>query len=186
MRPGGVRTVVGHFGQLAISEYQDLSAPFIRKFQDKLNWWYISCYQTLSESFIREFQDKFEWMALLYDTKQHFLCTHEFLQEFKRKLPVNTIRRTLLLIKLQRREKEKLYHPDTWPADPVMLTSGSRLSISREVGFLFICFSVLLKKKFFFSFFSKLRAFFSFCVTVDFSKLPDEWFSEKMHCLRPC
>lgn len=35
------------------------------------------------------------------------------------------------------------------------------------------------------SFFFETKGFFFLCVTVDFSKLPDEWFSERMRFLRP-
>ena len=39
-------------------KYQKLSEPFIEKFQDKVNWFYISRYQKLSEPFIEKFQEK--------------------------------------------------------------------------------------------------------------------------------
>ena len=44
-----------------ISTYQKLSEDFIREFQDKVNWKNISVYQKLSENFIRKFQDKVDW-----------------------------------------------------------------------------------------------------------------------------
>ena len=49
-----------------ISLYQKLSEEFIREFQDKVNWEYISCFQKLSEDFIREFQDKVYWKSIYY------------------------------------------------------------------------------------------------------------------------
>jgi len=41
-----------------ISKVQNLSEDFIREFQDKVNWVYISECQKLSENFIKEFSDK--------------------------------------------------------------------------------------------------------------------------------
>jgi len=40
-----------------ISLFEELSEDFIREFQDKVNWGYIS-YHNYSEDFIREFMDK--------------------------------------------------------------------------------------------------------------------------------
>ena len=39
--------------------YKDnkLSEDFIREFQDKINWWYVSKYQKLSEEFKEEFKE---------------------------------------------------------------------------------------------------------------------------------
>ena len=42
-----------------------LSEPFIRKFQDKVNWSEISALQKLRESFVREFQDKVIWKYIV-------------------------------------------------------------------------------------------------------------------------
>jgi hypothetical protein len=39
----------------------ELSEKFIREFQDKVDWEFISRYQKLSEDFIREFKVKVEW-----------------------------------------------------------------------------------------------------------------------------
>ena len=47
-----------------ISFYYKLSENFIRKFQDKVEWHFISEYQNLSESFIREFKDKVYWIKI--------------------------------------------------------------------------------------------------------------------------
>ena len=44
-----------------ISTYQKLSEYFIKEFQDKVDWNLISEYQKLSEYFIKEFQDKVDW-----------------------------------------------------------------------------------------------------------------------------
>ena len=41
-----------------ISQCQKLSEEFIREFQEKVDWNLISEYQKLSEYFIKEFQDK--------------------------------------------------------------------------------------------------------------------------------
>ena len=41
-----------------ISIYQKLSEPFIREFQDTLNWDYIPYHQNLSKKFKSEFKHK--------------------------------------------------------------------------------------------------------------------------------
>ena len=64
-----------------ISKYQTLSENFIREFQDKVNWKVISHYQKLSENFIREFQDRVDWQVIAI----HQTLSKEFKEEFKDK-----------------------------------------------------------------------------------------------------
>ena len=48
-----------------ISRHKKLSEEFIREFQDKINWYFISSrYQKLSEEFIREFQSSIYWGSI--------------------------------------------------------------------------------------------------------------------------
>ena len=42
----------------SISRKYNLSVNFIKEYQDKVDWYYISAHQKLSENFIREFQNK--------------------------------------------------------------------------------------------------------------------------------
>jgi hypothetical protein len=48
-----------------ISLNYDLTEKFIRKYQNEVNWFYITEYQKFSEEFIREFQDKIHWNRIL-------------------------------------------------------------------------------------------------------------------------
>jgi hypothetical protein len=65
-----------------ISAKQVLSEDFIREFQDKVNWLDISFYQTLSEGFIREFQDKVDWSGMSYKQR----LSPSFIREFQDKV----------------------------------------------------------------------------------------------------
>ncbi len=47
-----------------ISQSQTLSEKFIREFSNKVNWTNISRFQILSEDFIREFQYKVDWFFI--------------------------------------------------------------------------------------------------------------------------
>ena len=49
-----------------ISYYQKLSESFIEKFQNKVDWNCISSSQKLSEPFIEKFQDKVYWRYISY------------------------------------------------------------------------------------------------------------------------
>jgi len=74
-----------------ITEYQDLSEDFIRKFQDKFDedcWIEISYGQDLSEEFIREFQDKVDW----YWISKNQNLSEEFIIEFRNKIDWNRLR----------------------------------------------------------------------------------------------
>ena len=64
-----------------IEFYQDnkLSDDFIREFQDKVDWNFISKYQKLSENFIREFQDKVDWYYIAMNQK----LSKKFIREFQ-------------------------------------------------------------------------------------------------------
>ena len=57
----------------------NLSEDFIREFQDKVDWLYISKFQTLSEDFIREFKDKVWWRNIFVEQK----LSEDFILEFK-------------------------------------------------------------------------------------------------------
>ena len=57
----------------------NLSEDFIREFQDKVDWLYISRFQTLSEDFIREFKDKVWWKNIFINQK----LSEDFILEFK-------------------------------------------------------------------------------------------------------
>ena len=65
---------------------QKLSESFIRKFQNKVDWFNISIYQKLSENFIREFQDNVYWIRVT----KHQKVSDEFLKEFGYKLDNNS------------------------------------------------------------------------------------------------
>ena len=49
-----------------ISEYLNLSEPFIQLFHDTVNWEHISTEQTLSCDFMREFSHKIHWPLIAY------------------------------------------------------------------------------------------------------------------------
>ena len=59
-----------------------LSENFIREFQNKIDWCYITAYQKLSEDFIREFRYLVYWSEIL---KSQTL-SENFKEEFKYKL----------------------------------------------------------------------------------------------------
>ena len=69
-----------------ISEYQILSEDFIRKFKDKINWSNISVFQRLSEEFIKKFKYKVDWG---YISKYQKL-SENFRKEFNLSLPQNS------------------------------------------------------------------------------------------------
>ena len=60
-----------------ISENQELSENFMRIFSDKLNWQNIAKFQILSEEFIREFQDKLDW----YNISKYQELSENFIRE---------------------------------------------------------------------------------------------------------
>ena len=64
-----------------------LTYKFMREFQDKVDWTYISSRQILSENFIREFQDKVEWYWISWNQK----LSEGFLIEFFEKLYVEKL-----------------------------------------------------------------------------------------------
>ena len=67
-------------------KYKSLSEDFIREYQDKVDWGYISEYQSLSEDFIREFKDRvaWDWISECQVLSEDFI--REFIREFKDKL----------------------------------------------------------------------------------------------------
>ena len=42
-------------------KYNRFTEDFLREFQDKVLWGYVSRYQQLSESFMEEFEDDIDW-----------------------------------------------------------------------------------------------------------------------------
>ena len=65
-----------------ISYYQILSEDLIREFKDKVDWIFISIYQKLSEDFIREFKDKVSWRNI----SKYQKLSEDFKKEFKKEL----------------------------------------------------------------------------------------------------
>lgn len=65
-----------------ISQYQKLSEEFIVEFHDRVNWTCISQYQKLSEEFINKFQDKVNWIRI----SQYQKLSEKFIKEFKTKI----------------------------------------------------------------------------------------------------
>ena len=88
-----------------VSQKSILSENFIREFQDKVNWIYISIIQKLSEDFIREFQNKVYWSTISITQK----LSRDFIIEFydllllgeieKRKLIDEEILNSLIIMK---------------------------------------------------------------------------------------
>ena len=73
-----------------ISECQNLSEEFIIKFQDKVYWNNISQCQNLSEEFIIKFQSKVYWGYIsIYQN-----LSEEFIEKFKDEVNVNAYRQT--------------------------------------------------------------------------------------------
>ena len=66
----------------SISWCQTLSEEFIREFKDEVYWAPISETQKLSESFIREFADMVSWEYI----SQHQILSEEFIREFADKV----------------------------------------------------------------------------------------------------
>lgn len=61
---------------------EKLSEEFMRKYADKLDWYFVSNCQNLSESFLREFRHKIVWKAI--DNTHSFSL--EFIREFAKEL----------------------------------------------------------------------------------------------------
>ena len=59
-----------------------LSEDFIREFQDKVYWSWVSFEQKLSEDFIIEFKDKVDWLGISFYQK----LSKEFIAEFSDKI----------------------------------------------------------------------------------------------------
>lgn len=59
-----------------------LSEDFLRKYVDKLDWFFVSKCQDLSESLLREFRHKIVWEAI--DNTHSFSL--EFIREFAKEL----------------------------------------------------------------------------------------------------
>ena len=67
-----------YWDNISKDEELELSENFIREFQDKVNWTWISKYQKLSEDFMREFQDKLYWPYISIYQK----LSEDFIREF--------------------------------------------------------------------------------------------------------
>jgi hypothetical protein len=65
-----------------ISEYKKLSEEFMDKHSDKVNWYYISQYQKLSEEFIEKHSDKVNW----YYTSRCQRLSEEFIEKHSDKV----------------------------------------------------------------------------------------------------
>ena len=63
-----------------MSKVKGLSKSFIEKFQDRMNWHWISRYQKLSESFIEKFHDRVNWKDISEYQKLSELCIEKFQQ----------------------------------------------------------------------------------------------------------
>lgn len=71
--------------KLHISKYLKLSETFIREFQDRVDWEWISYCQILSEDFIREFQEDFSGRGICVDWKwisRNQKLSEDFIREF--------------------------------------------------------------------------------------------------------
>ena len=67
-----------YWDNISKDEELELSEDFIREFQDKVNWTWISKYQKLSEDFMREFQNKLYWPYISIYQK----LSEDFIREF--------------------------------------------------------------------------------------------------------
>ena len=65
--------------EISFSQQQELSENFIREFEDKVDWFFISCSQKLSENFIREFRDKVDWWGI----SRYQIISKNFIKEFR-------------------------------------------------------------------------------------------------------
>jgi hypothetical protein len=63
----------------------EFTKEFIEEFQNKVNWYYISCYQQLSEKFIEEFQNKIFWFNICYNR----ILSEKFIEKFQDKINLN-------------------------------------------------------------------------------------------------
>jgi hypothetical protein len=64
-----------YWDNISKDEELELSEDFIREFQDKLYWTYISIYQKLSEDFIREFISKVN----MFYVSEYQKVSHDFI-----------------------------------------------------------------------------------------------------------
>lgn len=67
-----------YWDNISKDEELELSEEFIREYQDKVNWIWISKHQKLSEDFMREFQDKLYWPYISIYQK----LSEDFIREF--------------------------------------------------------------------------------------------------------
>jgi len=68
-----------------MSQYQKLSEKFIEKFQDKINWMWISIKQKLSEEFIEKYKDKVDW----YEISRYQKLSEELVIKFKQHIDID-------------------------------------------------------------------------------------------------
>jgi hypothetical protein len=67
-----------------------IGEDLIRKYHDKVDWYYISSYQVLNENLIRDFQDKVYWNIICRGLT---FLSEEFIREFKNKVDWRDISR---------------------------------------------------------------------------------------------
>ena len=68
-----------------IAEEMKLSEKFIEKFENYVDWDFISCYQNLSEEFIIKHQDKLTWKYIFSRQK----LSEKFIREYCNKINLN-------------------------------------------------------------------------------------------------
>jgi len=73
---------IGWGWEYLISRKEKLSEDFIREFQDKLDWWWISNSQVMSENLMRSLQDKINWE----ESSIYQKFSENFMREFKDKI----------------------------------------------------------------------------------------------------
>jgi hypothetical protein len=66
---------------------RNFSEDFIEKFQDKVNWSYISCRQVLSKEFIDKFQDKVNWFFIAYSQD----LSDKFVNKYRDRLDIEKV-----------------------------------------------------------------------------------------------
>ena len=76
------RHFISTIGDFSISEYQELSEGFIKKYQDKVIWYCVVKGQKLSEEFTEKFQNKLEWRYILIYQK----LSERFIEKYKDKV----------------------------------------------------------------------------------------------------
>jgi hypothetical protein len=88
-------------------DYNTLSEDFIEKYQDRLDWKYISKNSKLSEAFIEKFKDKVNWIYISYNQ----ILSEAFIEKFQDKVNwLNISKRQIL----SEAFIDKYYHAVNW------------------------------------------------------------------------